>query len=107
MKVLFLLTSILMSASAFSLEWGNWTKIREIYTQTDSGSPYIQMVTDNNPMPGCHGNSGGYLKGTDIDKAYSAVLAALLSNRQVRPLYEINTEATGWSQCYIKSIYIR
>ena len=53
------------------------------------------------------GDSGGYLSGGDISKSYSTILAAFMSGKKIRPLYNINTGSTGWGMCTITSFYIQ
>ncbi len=84
--------------------YGAWADVVNVYVKTDASSPYVQL--GSNAMPGCYNNSGGYLSGSDVDRAYSTVLSALMGRRKVRVLYEINEGSTGWGMCTIKSLFI-
>lgn len=99
---------ILSTNIANSVEWGKWEHIKEIYTPVDGGSPYIQFETSSAPLPGCYADSGAYLIGSDLSRSYSALLAVLMANKKIRPLYEIhNPNDQGWGRCKITSFYIQ
>lgn len=105
---LLVLTVVFSSLSQLSnsLEWGEYSKVREIYVKTDGGPPYIQLESESK-MQGCYNNSGGYLYGNHIDNALSVILAAKMAGREIRPLYDIIEGNSGWSKCRIRSVYIR
>ena len=105
MKKLLLIFTLLLPTLSHAVEWGTYTKVSYIYVKTNGGSPYIQLGA--NSMPGCYNNSGGYLSGSDIKMAYSTMLAAKMSGKDVRVLYEINEGSTGWGMCTITSFYLR
>gem|GEM_PF-6084216 len=46
------------------------------------------------------------MSGSDVDRAYSTVLSALMGGRKVRVLYEINEGSTGWGMCTIKPLFV-
>jgi hypothetical protein len=98
----FLLSVLLVSGSALAVEWGPWTQVKEVYITT-SGVPFITLDS----LPGCYNEQGAYLKGSDVDRAYSTMLAAYMAKKRVRPLYAINENSTGWSMCTITSFFIK
>lgn len=102
-KIVSILVFLSFSIQAVAVEWGQWGKVQQIYVKTDAAAPFIQLEAGT--MPGCYNNSGGYLHGNDVDKAYSAMMAAMLAGRKVKVLYEVNPNSDGWSMCYIKSLY--
>lgn len=91
----------LMSMNSLAVEWGPWTEVKEVYITT-SGSAFITFAS----LPGCYNGQGGYLQGSDVDKAYATMLAAFMAKKRVRPLYSINEGTTGWSMCTISSFFI-
>lgn len=105
MKHLMLIILLGWSIEVYAVEWGNWGKVESVYVKTDTGSPFVKFQPGT--MPGCYDGSGAYLSGNDADKAYSTILAALLSKRDVRPLYEIDPNGEGWGMCKIKSLFIQ
>jgi len=100
-----LLLIFLVTFNSHSVEWGVYKKVSYIYVTTDTGSPYVQL--ESGAMPGCYQEAGGRLSGNDIGIAYSTILAAKMSGKEIRPLYEINEGATGWAMCTIKSFYLK
>lgn len=100
-SVLFLLVTF--SQFSLSLEEGLSSEVEAIYLGTDTGSyPYVTLK-DSGSMPGCHAERGGYLHGTDINRAYSSVLAALRAGSKVRAYYQLNSGNEGWGKCFIKA----
>jgi len=88
--------------SAFASEWGPWTEVKEIYITT-SGAVFVTV----NSIPGCYNNQGAYLSGSNVDRAYSTLLAAYMAKKRIRPLYNINSASTGWGMCTITSFFVR
>ena len=105
MKRILFISLMLLSSSVFSVEWGSWAEVAYVYVKTDTGKPYVQLASGS--MPNCYQDSGGYLHGNDIEKAYSTILSALMAKRKVRVLYELTGSTEGWGMCNIKSLYIR
>lgn len=91
----------LMSMNSLAVEWGPWTEVKNIYIDT-SGSAFITFAS----LPGCYNEQGGFLQGSNVDKAYATILAAFMAKKKVKPLYTINEGATGWSMCVISSFYM-
>lgn len=86
---------------------GPWTTVKHIYAKTGSGKHFIYF--ESGAMPGCYQDQGGYLGNDDPENekaAYSAVLAALLADRQVQVFYTPTGQTSGWNMCVIDAIYI-
>ena len=104
-KYLLFFSLVITSSLSLSLEEGSKSEVSAIFVGTDSDSyPYITLKQSNS-MVGCHGDSGGYLVGTDISKAYATALAALRAGSEIKAYFQINEGASGWSKCHIKSLY--
>ena len=86
---------------------GPWTKVAGIYSKSNGGNPFVDF--ESGGMPGCHNDNGGYLgtSSDNSDQAYSALLAALAADREVRVYYNYTGAASGWSMCIIEAVYIR
>lgn len=98
---------LLVTPSPTHAATGPWTTITQIYARTGSGKHFIYMASGG--MPGCYNDRGAYLGNVDPENekaAYSALLAALLGDREVQVFYTI-TGQTGWSMCTIDAVYIR
>lgn len=106
-KSLMFVVAFVASFPAFSYETGSWTSVQQIYSKND-GSIYVYFGA--NTMPGCYNNRSGYLKGSDIDRLYSTVLAAFMGGKEVLPLYRYdnrNEGYSGWGLCYVEAVYVR
>lgn len=107
MKIRNSIAGLVLSAFAvpsLGYESGLWTTVGQIYTK-NNGQVFVSFGA--NAMPGCYQDKGAYLKGSDIDKLYSTVLAAFMAGKSVRPLYHIDTAKTGWGLCYVEAVYLR
>lgn len=104
LRITCILVGVVASMFTSARETGSWAEVSYVYvTSAENTRPYVTFR--GSPMPGCYNDNGGYLSG---DKAYSAILAAHLAGRQVRPLYEIvGDDPNRWSVCNITSIYVR
>lgn len=104
-RKIFIVLSLLFSAQSFSYESGSWTTVTQMYVK-DSGSVYVYFGA--NSLPGCYGNSSAFLKGANVDKLYSAILAAQMAGKSVQPLYQYWVDgSTGWDMCYVEAIYLK
>ena len=101
-----ILCSAFVPSLAFGLEEGSSSEVESIYLPTSASSSAYITFKSTSSMPGCHGNRGGYLHGDGVEKAYSAILAALKSGSKIKPYYQINANNEGWSKCYIKAISV-
>lgn len=107
MKIRNFIAGLMLSAFAVPVlgyESGAWTTVGQIYSK-NNGQVFVYFGA--NAMPGCYQNKAAYLKGSDIDKLYSTVLAAFMAGKSVRPLYHIDTTKTGWGLCYVDAVYLK
>lgn len=97
-----------MSSNALAAEYGPATTVKYIYSRTDTGKPYVYF--DENAMPGCYENKGGYLSLADekgADRTYSLLLSAFMSGKTVRVYYHFNSVEpgyNGWALCDIEAV---
>lgn len=104
MKIIVLAIVSLYSA-LLSAETGSWTKVSRIYTPTNGINIFVELGKDS--MPGCYNNNGAYLKGENIDRIYSTILAAKMADKSIRPYFDIvGSDQNAWSRCNIAAIYI-
>ncbi|WP_339075288.1 hypothetical protein [Teredinibacter turnerae] len=106
-RVLMILVFVFISVKSFAYESGPWTEVTQMYIK-DSGSIYVFFGA--NGLPGCYGNNSAFLKGDNIERLYSALLAAKMAGQSVKPLYQYwNKEngSTGWDMCYVEAIYLK
>ncbi len=81
------------------------------HSPVNGGSPYISF--GDNSMPGCYGDSGGYLASeneNNRDRTFSILLAAHLSKTPVSVYYTFaNTDPSysGWGKCTIDAVELR
>lgn len=101
--LMMLLLSI-CSLPALAYESGTWTKVQQIYAK-NNGQIFVYFGA--NAMPGCYQNNAGYIRGSDIEKLYSTILAAYMAGKNIRPLYQIDASKTGWGLCYVEAVYIK
>jgi len=92
---------LLVGTCTLAVEWDAWVEVKEVYISTD-GAAFITLAS----LPSCYNNQGAQLKGSNIDRAYSTMLAAFMAKKKVRPLYVIKEGATGWDMCTISSFFI-
>ncbi|ACR13944.1 hypothetical protein [Teredinibacter turnerae] len=105
----YLIGVLFLGVTVFSnaYEAGEWTKVAQIYAQ-NNGTVFVYL--GSNSMTGCYNDNAAYLKGDNIDKLYSTILAAHMSEKQIKPLYQFdNTDEgySGWGLCYIYGVYIK
>lgn len=82
-------------------------KVTSTYTTTTSLSPYISF--NENSMPGCYGNKGGYLILSDpaAKELYSQILILMTTGGiKGKVLYQKVGDAANWSACHIKGLYL-
>lgn len=106
-KLFLVLSLVLFSAGSFAYETGKWTKVTQIYAKND-GTIYVWFGSGS--MPGCFANRSAFLRGSDVEKLYSTILAAQISGKSVLPLYQYwnaQNGSTGWDMCYIEAIYFK
>ncbi|MET1257112.1 hypothetical protein [Aliikangiella maris] len=102
-SILFLVTYNLKAAESSPV-----TTVESIYSSSKGNSPYIRFGA--NAMPGCYGNSGGYLDVANeksADRTFSIILAAKISKQSVRVYYvknNVDPDYNGWSLCTIEAI---
>lgn len=97
---------LMASSSVLSYESGVWTKVTQIYSKND-GSIFVYFGED--ALPGCYANKGAFLTGSNIDRLYSTLLAAYLSGKDIKPLYNFRTVTegySGWALCDIEAVYV-
>ena len=101
----------LLCVSNVQAENGPFTKVESIHSRTDTVAPFIRFTAG--AMPGCYGDSSGYLRMSDekgSERTFSILLAALASKQSVRVYYEFNDVApgyNGWGLCQITAIEIK
>lgn len=104
LKIVFGLLVCVAPMASFAYEAGKWTTVAQIYSK-NNGDIFVSFGA--NAMPGCYQDKGGYVKGTNIEKLYSTILAAFMAGKSVQPLYQIDASKTGWGLCYVEAVYLR
>lgn len=88
-----------------------WTTVKIIYSPVSGSKPYV--VFDGTSLDGCYSNSGAYLPVDNkeaSDRVYSTLLAAQMSGKQIRVLFNYNNTASdynGWGLCDIHAVYTK
>lgn len=88
-----------------------WTQVKNIFVNTTGPIPYIQFEPGS--LPGCYGDSGAYLSHDNevgSQQAFSVLLAASMSGKQVQAFYNYATVPAGyngWGLCTIESISLK
>ena len=106
-RLLIITVFSLASIKSFAYESGPWTKVTQMYIK-DSGAVYVYF--GSNGLPGCYRNNSAYIKGSNVEKLYSALLAAQMAGKSVKPLYQYwnkDSGSTGWDMCYVEAIYLK
>jgi hypothetical protein len=82
-------------------------KVSQMYTRHASGAIYVAF--QSGAMPGCYGNSGGYLR-TDnslFKELYSQMLTLIASGGfRANVVYTQHTPTNNWSDCTIEGIQL-
>ena len=82
-------------------------KVSQMYARDASGAIYVAFQTG--AMPGCYGNSGGYLvTGNSLFKELYAQLLTMVASGGIRAsvIYTQNTPTNNWSDCTIEGIQL-
>ena len=106
-----ILILVLLALSSFGAiaydESSSSTTVTYIYSGTNGGKPYVKFGP--NSLPGCHNDKGAYLSNSNekgLDRTYSLIMAAYMSQRPVTVYYNHNTSGSGWSLCDIVAINV-
>ena len=101
------IVGLLIATSAmpsFAYESGEWTSVTQIYAKNDGA---IFVYFGANAMPGCYQGKAGYIKGANVEKLYSTILAAFMAGKSIKPLYHINAANSGWGLCFVEAVYLK